>query len=502
MTELGTVVSTLEGPNTSSFSFVVSAGKSVRKNAFVQVYSEEGLVVGWVREIFRVNKYFERADSVSEYEKSGAFTEQFPAGEWEYVLANCGVLGVLDSGALKRCGFPPAPGARVLAADQQVVSTVAGFDGGVELGELLNHGIPVRVNLSRLLQKHLAILGMSGSGKSHAAAVVLEEVLSRKAGEGRLAAVVFDAHGDYLGFADASTAFGAHTKVVDCGDLRISTKHLTASFLREILPEITATGAREFSRTLQRLSKERGNAGLEVSEIVDAVEGDESLKENVRLPLLGWLEELSEISVFGRADNPDLREVIRPGKLAVFDLSGVNSLKKKQLLVSFVAKMLFALRRQQEIPPYLMLVEEAHNFAPEKASRENALSKNIIETVAREGRKFGACLCLVSQRPVQLSTTALSQCNSFLVMRVTNPYDVEHIAKSCEGIDRSAQNQITSLRTGEGILLGEAVNFPLFLRVRQRKSAKAGKSKSVEEQALEFEESASAKLDGDEKAFI
>ena len=76
----------------------------------------------------------------------------------------------------------------------------------------------------------------------------------------------------------------------------------------------------------------------------------------------------------------------------------------------------------------------------------------------------------MSQRPVQLSTTALSQCNTNIILRLTNPYDIDHIGESCEGIDKGMLGAITTLRVGEALVVGEAVNLPVFVRVRRRKS--------------------------------
>ena len=118
-----------------------------------------------------------------------------------------------------------------------------------------------------------------------------------------------------------------------------------------------------------------------------------------------------------------------------------------------------------------------------------------------EERKFGASLGLISQRPVQLSTTALSQASTHIIMKVTNPYDLEHIGESCEGIDRSMQNSITTLRVGEALVVGEAVNFPVFFKVRRRKSRKSSKGESIEVIAKRFEEM-NKKEKEDVEAFI
>ena len=98
-------------------------------------------------------------------------------------------------------------------------------------------------------------------------------------------------------------------------------------------------------------------------------------------------------------------------------------------MVSYLWRRFFRLRKKEKIAPFLLVVEEAHNFAPEKAEKKHALAKGPIITIAREGRKFGACLCLISQRPVQLATTALSQCNTNIILRMTNPFDIDHVGE-------------------------------------------------------------------------
>ncbi|MCK4496615.1 MAG: ATP-binding protein, partial [Candidatus Aenigmarchaeota archaeon] len=174
------------------------------------------------------------------------------------------------------------------------------------------------------------------------------------------------------------------------------------------------------------------------------------------------------------------------GRLSVIDLSETTNLFKKQVIVTHFARRLFNARRRDEIPPFLLVVEESHQFAPEKMKEEHAISKSVITLIAREGRKFNASLCLISQRPIQLSTTALSQCNTHFILRVTNPYDLEHIGKSSEGINQAVLKQISSLPVGSGLIVGEAVNFPLFVRIRNRKSKPSSRGLPMEKAAVEY----------------
>ncbi|MFV2014856.1 MAG: ATP-binding protein, partial [Candidatus Heimdallarchaeota archaeon] len=77
-------------------------------------------------------------------------------------------------------------------------------------------------------------------------------------------------------------------------------------------------------------------------------------------------------------------------------------------------------------------------------------------------------MILISQRPVNLSTTALSQCNTHLILRILNPHDLGWIGKSSEGINQETLGMITTLGVGEGLLVGEAVKYPIFVQIRKK----------------------------------
>jgi hypothetical protein len=92
-----------------------------------------------------------------------------------------------------------------------------------------------------------------------------------------------------------------------------------------------------------------------------------------------------------------------------------------------------------------------------------------------------------------LDTTALSQCNTHIILRITNPYDLKHVEESSEGLDRRSADMINGLRVGEALISGEATHFPLFFKVRKRKSAENVHEFSLENAALEFEKGESEK---------
>ena len=480
--EYGTIISTFDSPSTRKFSFVLGKDIVVHRGQFVQLDVLEGKLIGRVADIFRTNRYFNRPESVNDLQNSGNQMEwHYPIWEHEVLVAESVPVGVFDQGKFKESTFPPSPGNKVWEPDKDILSKFFGFDqSGVHLGKLKYHDIDVSINLTRMFQKHLAILAISGAGKSYTVSVILEELLKRGEGEG-LTVIVIDPHGEYSSFSKDSK-ISNKVKVFDSKDLRIGIPNLSPYYLAKFAPGLSSHAQ---LRELGRIVKEmKGNYGLQ--DLITAIEEDEKIKSATKDVLIALLYNLQSTGIFGIHDYPSMDEITNQGRLSVIDLSDTVNLINKQILVTYLAKKLFDARRNGLIPPFLLIVEEAHQFAPEKASKDIAISKGIIETIAREGRKFNACLCLISQRPVQLSTTALSQCNTHFILKVTNPYDLKHIEESSEGITSDVSRQISGLQVGTGLIVGESVNFPLFVNIRKRESKESNKGKSLEEAASEY----------------
>ena len=487
MTEkLGTIITTEEGPSISGFSFVIQKGNlRVKRGQFISVQTAEGTAIATITNIFKTNRYFESAGSVHEYNKASDIFTAFPVKEWEYTIADAKLLGTYTSdGLLNRSSFPPSPGTEVTEVETDLLNKFLGLDQdkGVDLGEIQQHELKAKFNLTRLIQKHMAILAISGAGKSYATAVLMEELLIRTEKQGRIAVFVVDNHGEYVSFAD-DPEFKDKVEIIEGTDVKISISNVSEKMIAVLLPGMTPVQLRELSKIMYSLKKE---GVFDIGDIIDAVKLHVSLSEPTQNALQAWLSELKSIDVFSEADNPNIDSVIKQGKMVVLNLRDIIDMRKKQLIVWYFSKKLFNLRRKGLIPPYLEVIEEAHNFAPESTRAENALSRGIIETLAREGRKFYANICLISQRPVQLSTTALSQCNTQIILRVTNPYDLDHIKKSAEAISSSTLDIISSLKVGEALVIGEAVNYPVFVKVRKRKSKESHGTK-LEDYAILWE---------------
>lgn len=495
--ELGTVISTFDGPSPSSFDFVLTDKAHARKNQFVELESAEGKLIGRITDIKKANRYFERAESVREYEKHSSSMETiFPTGRWEFTVASVNPLGVYSETALQKPCFPPSPGTKVFLAKDEILSKFLGLDtNGIFLGNIEHHNLNVRLNMKRLLQKHLAILAMSGAGKSYLTSVVLEELMERDKKQGRIGVVVIDVHGEYSSLAEpvkqheSYKDYSAKCKVIDGQEIKIGVPNLSTEELVSFVHGLTLVQKRVLSGIIDtfRKKQKKGEGTYNLMDIIKYIEADEKIKENTKEPLVGWLFELYKTGLFADIDFPSVHTLVKPGHVSILDLNRIIASKKKQIIVSYLLNKLFNLRRNGHIPPFLVVLEEAHQFVPEGIKTEHALSKHIIETIAREGRKFYASLCLISQRPVRLSTTVLSQCNTHIILRVTNPYDLEHIKQSSEGITQDTLESISTLPVGEGLVVGEAVNYPIFVRIRRRNSQESGKGMDLEKAALQYE---------------
>ncbi len=495
---LGTVVSTIDGPSPSRIDFVVNNGK-IHKGMFVEIDYSEGTMLCMVDDIIKTNRYFERPDSVKTI--GNDLEKNFPVSDWEFLIARTKALGVFDKESLliKRSTFPPSPGTKVFIADNEHIKNFLGIDEkGLLLGEIPFHEVSLKPKMSKLLQKHLAVLAMSGSGKSFCTSVIMEELLKRKKEDGQIGVVVFDTHGEYTSFGDPVSEdyvdFSSQTRVIDARKIKISAYNLSKRVLSSIVPSMTHPQKREFSKIISKLNDEMKN-GVGPFDL-NAIRSEiMSLDSKMSGPLLGAVEEVASLNLFGKIDEPSVLDIVKPGQLTVINLNNIISEKKKQVIVSHISKKLFDSKRMGRICPFALFVEEAHNFIPEMTSADNAIAKPILRTIAREGRKFGAALVVISQRPKRLDTTTLANCNTNIILRITNPYDLDHIKKSCEGLDNTSISMISSLRVGEALMIGEAVSAPTFFKVRYRESAPSKHEQSLEEAAKKFVNSQEEKED-------
>ncbi len=123
----------------------------------------------------------------------------------------------------------------------------------------------------------------------------------------------------------------------------------------------------------------------------------------------------------------------------------------------------FALWSERALP-VLLVCEEAHRYVTQDATTGFEATKRALGRIAKEGRKYGVSLCLVSQRPSDLAIGVLSQCNTIFAMRMSNQKDQEFVAGALSESAVGLLDSLPTLRTGEAIAVGEGVSVPMRVR--------------------------------------
>lgn len=161
--------------------------------------------------------------------------------------------------------------------------------------------------------------------------------------------------------------------------------------------------------------------------------------------------------IFGTEDN---------AKVTIMDLSGVP-FDVVNIIVSLLARLTFDFNfwnTNRRNFPVLLVFEEAHNYLPSGGTGSSA-ARRTVERIAKEGRKYGVSCMIVSQRPAEVSETILSQCNNYVILRLTNPVDQNYVRRLVPDAFAGLIEVLSSLRQGEALLVGDAVSMPSRVQV-------------------------------------
>lgn len=435
--------------NTSSFSF--RATEEVKKFDFVSVKSNGNWILGQVEEVTK-----------------------HPDGK---TIANANIIGYRDKGLTKAPRRVIEPDSIVYSADQELISETLGLeDAGLRIGNLeTNPDIDIHVDGEKFY-KHFAVLAQTGAGKSYLTGVLIEELL-----ENDFPVLIIDPHGEYSSLQrenpesdePESYEMKEHSPNTDINSdalpLSFSSVNLEKKELMDVIPDsLTNSQMGVLYNALKRLREK--DEDYDLNDLMDAVSHEES---TAKWNLLNSLEQIERSGLF--SDNPvELESLVQKREATVINLKAVEP-EPAEITVYMLAKKLFDLRKKNRIPPFLMVIEEAHNFAPEKGF-EQALSNDILRKIASEGRKFGLGIGVISQRPARIDKNVLSQCNTQFILRVTNPNDLKAISKSFEGVTSEVESMIKSLPPGVAFVLGN--EYPVMTDVRTRKSMHGGETQT------------------------
>jgi DNA helicase HerA-like ATPase len=368
------------------------------------------------------------------------------------------ILGYLDveSGKLKIPPVPPPPGTEVVKAPKTILSKIFSpdKDSYLRVGALLREpSVEVRVDINKVVSRHLGILAMTGMGKSNLVALLAKRIIEKNG-----TVIIFDYHGEYTSMAIPTINTvkpKLNPRMLSLEEVarllnipRNASRQRAALF--ECLEAMSDNGDffQNLKRCLQTKIPKYGSSAQKVLDMITAYEK--------------YLRRILDEKV------SDAIERIAIGAINVVDLSELQINQADAVIAHWLNRVLnsrkeFVLTGRKGLQiPVVVFIEEAHVFIP--IDYETA-TKREAGAIAREGRKFGVGLAIVSQRPRGLDATILSQLSNLAILRIVHPEDQNHIARYCEPVFQDIIEELPSLNVGEAILLGEWVRVPTITKI-------------------------------------
>lgn len=459
----------------------------------------------------------------------------------EMVTAVCQVLGAepqqgSKGGKLDHLRYPAQPATSAYRPDSNDIARVVlgeltqKQNRALDIATLSNRPeVTVNVDGHAIVTRHLAILAMTGAGKSWTARRIIEELAQKN-----YPIVIFDPHGDYTGLAEVEGLKGRVRRYYAQFPVFEEDSETVAEIVNTLGYPLTDTMRTRFGDVFRAASTFIVADQAEMQQRLDWLAGVigrpdiQTYGVNPDMWLIAHLAEAGEIVLREKDDGlkrelmdwgwpgldkysgTDLRtlegikkrvyraagalsrmektnqkiarsadplptqrtSLVGYGEISVVSLAGYTS-DFQATIYSIIADDLFEARVKGDLRlPVLLLLEEAHNFAPGRANTP-AEQRAITTTkqIAQEGRKFGVGLILISQRPSRLDETTLSQCNSYIIMRMVNPADQNFVRKVIESLGEDDAQMLPDLDVGEALLSGQLINFPVLVRIKQPSSS-------------------------------
>jgi hypothetical protein len=565
-------VGTLVGESTSREFRLAVAHETIREQDIIAVDAElrrpesntppENIRV-WakVQRIERLNPLF---PTEAGHELAATRTDPFDTVlslSREMVTAVCQVLGSeplngSKGGKLDHLRYPAQPASSAYRPDSKDIARVVLGElehkqkRALDIATLSNRPeVDVKVDGHAIVTRHLAILAMTGAGKSVTARRIIEQLATKN-----YPIVIFDPHGDYTGLAEVPSLKGRVQRYFAQFPIFEEDSETVAEIVNTLGYTLTDTMRTRFGDIFQAaisfIVDDEAEMKQKVDWLAQTIGKPDLVTYGVKpnMWLIGNLAEAGEIILrqdddgsairqliewgwpgiknysgtdrrtlegikkrtyraaavlqrmektnqkVARSAQPlptDRKELVNYGQISVVSLAGYTS-DFQATIYSIIADNIFDARVSDDLQlPTLLLLEEAHNFAPARAN--TAAEQRAIATtkqIAQEGRKFGVGLILISQRPSRLDETTLSQCNSYVIMRMVNPADQNYVRRVIETLGEDEARMLPDLDVGEAILSGQLINFPVLVRIKEPQS----KGEREERDAFEVLEEAQASI--------
>jgi len=395
----------------------------------------------------------------------------------------------------------PAVGDGIHLLDREDIGLIHSIEGGetINVGHLhMDAEVPAYINFDELLHKHFAVLGTTGVGKSSATALILREILAKKA---NLRIFLIDPHNEY------GHCFGDMARVVSPKNLRLpfwlfNFEEIVDVFFRarpgveeetEILAELIPLAKARFAagaRAERLLLRKSAGAGYtadtpvpyRISDLAELINERMGKLENrsswikyhrliTRIETLGqdsryafMFDSLFVEDVMAKVLSELFRLPIDGKPITVMQLAGFPA-EVVDSVVSVLCRLAFEFGIWSDgSVPVLVACEEAHRYAPADRKLGFGPTRKAISRIAKEGRKYGVFLGVVTQRPADLDPTILSQCSTVFAMRLANERDQAIVKSAVPDAGSSLVGFLASLGVREAITFGDGVALPTRVR--------------------------------------
>ena len=469
----------------------------------------------------------------------------------ETLYATVEIVGFREPGTdeIRMPRRPLDPGARVYAVDYQFLRQFYQFseDTSIHIGNLVGYeegdeAVPIYLDVNTLATEHLAILAMTGSGKSYTVGRIIERLVGQMNGT----VVVFDPHGEY-GRAFQGGALQTNPDLDNIQDIRDQTAlpqlveqlrrlqemgggivvytpqddsfdlkysganhrlalqldNLNLDEVGTILPGLTEPQMRVMDVAFRKWRREEPNPPRDVQTLIDLlthrldeVREDSELNltaEEQRalgarsaaiagMRLRNMLNEARAFYTSGCQHPTNIRELIGSRGQGVGRLVIVDlqglSDDARQMIVALMSAEILSAASDRNHPVRPSFLVYEEGHSFAPASGPS-LSRTIIKKIAGEGRKFGVGFAIISQRPSKLDSDVTSQCNTLITMRIKNPDDQSFIIKSTEQLSKADVEELPALSTGEALISGRSIPAPLLVRIGIKALRHGGESPRI-----------------------
>ncbi|MEB3779167.1 MAG: ATP-binding protein [Desulfurococcales archaeon] len=477
-------------PERSTVIFNNSSLKNTRAGSYVVADSPEGCILGIVERLVAGSKLY--PPDVSNPSLVDSVISSLGGYEGEYYLKGSirwlSRVDDLKENRVMAPKYPPIPGTPVTSVDKGILEIVFSPNSRewVRIGRLEPSGVEYKVNVNRL-SRHLAILAVTGGGKSNTVCVLARRLVE----ELNATIALFDMHGEYgdLGLGGRAHVWSPATvnpaalslpellQLVRLPSNAINQERILRWAWRNAIGmykrrEIRASEILDMTRQLVEWLQSTGGRTTRARIGGRQYEVDEPPRDPKPDQIQGVLNKLDDLlDYYSDVLNPELPlnldMIIKPGHLTVFDLSSLDERGADAVASHYLRRILQERKTTRGggrgyPKPLIVVVEEAHVLVP---ASDDTLTKYWASRIAREGRKFGVGLTLVSQRPKNVDPDVLSQTNNKIILRMVEPQDIRYIQVASEELSDDLTSLLPGLNPGEAVVIGSMTRLPALVKI-------------------------------------